>query len=335
MGFGDETPRIESVRLTTNETNARPTTNFMTDLELQQLRREKWRLDGKPIRTIEEARAFVESVGFCLMYPVRPSVPVPTFIGAFVGADSRLPTWQQAYSDPRAAEATEMMVRLLRERAAYEANLFDENNTFLVSASVFPYFYALTGERNPKQSPRGGARSPYSQLACDAYDVIRRDGPISKQKMQDLLGGSVSFAALDKALAELWSKLRITRVDYNPREGASWDVLYRWAPDVVQGRHWIVGGGGALGAAVEISGVRGRRRADRTGDFFRQLCAALESQGSGECAAVGAGVEFCARGRAVDAAGYAGEDGGGCGGAAGGEVRHELAGAGHRHRAVR
>jgi hypothetical protein len=206
----------------------------MNDQDLQQLRREKWRLDGKAIRTIEEARAFVESVGFCLMYPVRPSVPVPTFIGAFVGADSRLPTWQQAYSDPRAAEATEMMVRLLRERAAYEANLFDENNTFLLAPSVFPYFYALTGERNPKQSPRGGARSPYSQLACDAYDVIYRNGPVSKQKMQDLLGGSVSFAALDKALAELWSKLRITRVDYNPREGASWDVLYRWAPDVVK-----------------------------------------------------------------------------------------------------
>ncbi|MGA7908771.1 MAG: hypothetical protein WCA16_15280 [Candidatus Sulfotelmatobacter sp.] len=206
----------------------------MTEQELQQLRREKWRLDGKPIRTIEEARGFVESVGFCLMYPARPTVPVPTFIGAFVGADSRLPTWQQAYSDPRAAEATELMVRLLRERTAYEANLFDENNTFLLAASVFPYFYALVGERNPKQSPRAGTRSPYSQLACDAYDVIHRSGPISKQRMQDALGGSVSLAALDKALAELWSKLRITRVDYNAREGASWDVLYRWAPEAVK-----------------------------------------------------------------------------------------------------
>ena len=48
------------------------------------------------------------------------------------------------------------MVRLLRERTAYEANLFDENNAFLLAASVFPYFYALVGERNPKQSPRGG-----------------------------------------------------------------------------------------------------------------------------------------------------------------------------------
>jgi hypothetical protein len=207
---------------------------LMTEIELQQLRHEKWRLDGKPIRTIEQARTFVEEVGFCLMYPLRPTMPVPTFIGAFVGADDRLPTWQHAYSDPRAAEATELMVRLLRERSIYEANLFEENNAFLVAASVFPFFYALVGERNPKQGPRAGSRSPYSALACDAFELIQRDGPISKEKLQEALGGSVSLPALDKALGELLAKLRITRVDYNPTEGSFWDVLYRWAPDAVK-----------------------------------------------------------------------------------------------------
>ena len=206
----------------------------MTDLELQQLRREKWRLDGRPFRTIEQARAFLEDVGFCLMYPQRPPLLVPTFIGAFVGSDDRLPGWQHAFADPRAAEATELMVRLLRERAAFEANLFEENNGFLVTASVFPYFYALVGERNPKLAPKAGSRSPYSALACDAFELIERDGPISKQKMQEVLGGSVSFPALDGALGELWSKLRITRVDYRPGEGSVWDVLYRWAPDAVK-----------------------------------------------------------------------------------------------------
>src|SRR5580698_3802086 len=81
----------------------------MTDLELQQLRREKWRLDGKAIRTIEDARGFLEETGFCLMYPQRPALLVPTFIGAFVGSDDRLPEWQHAFKDPRAAEATDLM----------------------------------------------------------------------------------------------------------------------------------------------------------------------------------------------------------------------------------
>jgi hypothetical protein len=206
----------------------------MTDQELSQLRREKWRLNGKPVQTIGAARAFLEEVGFCLVYPQRPPLLVPTFMGAFVGSEDRLPDWQHAFADPRAAEATELMVRLLRERAAFEANLFEENNGFLVAASVFPYFYALMGERNPKQAPRAGTRSAYSQLASDAYALIQREGPIAKQKLLLRLGGGLSTAALDKALAELWSKLRITRVDYKAGEGSVWDLLYRWAPEAVK-----------------------------------------------------------------------------------------------------
>jgi len=206
----------------------------MTDQELTQLRREKWRLNGRPMRTLDDARSFIESGGFCMMYPMRQPLLAPTFIGAWAGSDERLPTWQHAFADPRAQEATDLMVRLLRERAAYEANLFDENNAFLVATSIFPYFYALVGERNPKQAPKPGPRAEYSQLACDAFELIRRAGPISKQKMREDLGGSISLAALDHALGELWSRLRITRVDYNPAEGSSWDVLYRWSPDAVR-----------------------------------------------------------------------------------------------------
>ena len=206
----------------------------MTDLELQQLRREKWWLDGKPVRTIEQARAFLEDVGMCFMYPQRPALLVPTFIGAYVGSEDRLPEWQHAFKDPRAAQATELMVRLLREKTAFEANLFEENNGFLVAASVFPYFYALMGERNPKQPPKPGTRSLYSQLACDAFRVIQNERALSKKKLLERLGGGLSVAALDKALAELWSKLRITRVDYSASEGSVWDLLYRWAPDAVR-----------------------------------------------------------------------------------------------------
>jgi len=205
----------------------------MTDLELQELRRAKWRLDGRPVHTREDARSFLESVGFCLMYPQKPPLLAPTFVGAWVGADDRLPSWQQVFADPRAQQATELMVRLLRERDAYEANLFGENNPFLLAGSIFPYFYALVGERNPKQPPQSGPRSKYSNLACDTFAAIQRGGPISKVKLQETLGGSISTPALDHALGELGVKLRITRVDYNSSEGSFWDVLYRWSPDAV------------------------------------------------------------------------------------------------------
>ena len=205
----------------------------MTDQELIEIRREKWRVNGNAVRTLEDARSFIEANGFALMFPLSPPVLVPTFIGACVGSDEKLPAQRHAFTDPRAKEATELMVRLLRDKSAYETNAFAENNAFLLAVPVFPYFYALVGERNPRQAPRPGPRSPYSQLACDAYAIIHRKGPISKWKLLEELGKGISVAALDRALAELWSKLRITRVDYRDREGASWDVLQRWAPDAV------------------------------------------------------------------------------------------------------
>lgn len=212
--------------------------DLLTDQELQQLRREKWRLDGRAVRTLEDAREFIESVGFCLMYPLpkqelRVPVLAPTFIGAWAGSEDRLPTWQHAFADPRAKEATELMVRLLRDRAAYEANLFGETS-FLVASSVFPYFYALMGDRTPRQIPKPGTRSEYSPLARDIFEAIRREGPVTKELLRERLGGALTPAALDHSLGELWSKLRITRVDYKPGEGAFWDVLFRWSPDAVR-----------------------------------------------------------------------------------------------------
>ena len=221
--------------------------------DLDHLRREKWHLDGRPVRTLEEAREFIESVGFCLMYPLKPPVLAPTFIGAWTGSAERLPTWQHAFADPRAQEATELMVRLLRERDAYEANPFDENNAFLVAASIFPYFYALVGERNPRQAPKPGPRSEYSQLARDAYDIIRRDGPISKQKLQERLGGSISFAALDHALAgESGGGARPRRFRPHPvlrlpdrphpaRAGRARLTSCRGAPSAAGNRHCLCG----------------------------------------------------------------------------------------------
>ena len=204
----------------------------MTSDELIQLRREKWHVNGNPVRTLDDARSFIESVGFCLTYPSQPPMSLPTFLGAWHGSDERLPQ-HRAFLDPRARDAADLMVRLLRDKSAYEANLGDENNALLLSASIFPYFYTLVGDRNPKQAPQPGPRSPYSELACDTYKIIHRKGPISKLNLLDELGKGISVPALDKSLAELWSKLRIIRVDYLEREGASWDVLHRWAPDAV------------------------------------------------------------------------------------------------------
>jgi len=251
----------------------------MTDPELHDLRRHKWRLDGCPARAIEDARAFLESVGFCLMYPVSlqdsglrggVEIVLPTFFGAWVGGDDNLPTRQKAFADPRAQQATDLAVRLLRERSAYEASVFGGDN-LLVAASVFPYFYALAGDRNPRQEP--GSDRSLSPLAQDVLGAIQRAGPLTKRRLAETLGGDLSEAAIDRALSELAARLRIARVDYNKRDGSSWDVLYRWATEAVnEGMH--------LAVAVALSALLTKYldcviAADEReiGDFFSPLIA--------------------------------------------------------------
>src|SRR3954470_16993220 len=207
----------------------------MTEQELRQLRRVKWRLENAtaPMRTLEDAQEFIESVGFATLYPMKPALLAATFLGAYVGDDANLPTWQHAYSDPRAQEALPLMVRLLRSKSAYEANLFGESN-FLISASAFPYFYALVGDKNPKHDPKKFSTTKTSPLANDIFKLIQEKGPQTKQQVQAQLTGALSNVAVERSLNELWTLLKITRVDHEPGVGSTWDALYRWAPDALK-----------------------------------------------------------------------------------------------------
>jgi 23S rRNA pseudouridine2605 synthase len=206
----------------------------MTEQDLQQLRERKWRLDGTNVKTIEQAREFIVDAGFCLMYPERSLCVVPSFMGAYAGSSSGLPDSRHAFADPRSQEATELMVRLLRERSAYEINLFPGTD-LIVSSPLFPYVYALVSDRNPKAQPKVRAQGVrVSQLAINVFEAIHKHGAASKNGLRELVGREMSNAALDRALSELWSILKITRVDYREGEGVLWDVFYRWSPEVLK-----------------------------------------------------------------------------------------------------
>jgi len=202
----------------------------MTELELQHLRRDKWRLDGEPIRTLDEAHEFVDSVGMCLVYPTRQTL-LPTLVGATLGNDQNLPVRKIAFDDPRAKRVEEIVPKLVRNKFALEAQL--HGDSLLLSPSVFPYFYALASDRKPKQSIRSRVRGEASPLTEHVFAKLDADGPLSRAQLQTQLGGALSEAALDRALHELSAALKITRVDHDPAAGDTWNVYYRWAPEAV------------------------------------------------------------------------------------------------------
>ena len=203
----------------------------MTELELQHLRREKWRIDGEPLRTLEDAREFVDAVGMCLMYPIRPAPVLPTFIAAFIGSDFRLPERKRAFSDPRARQAEELVWRLLRQKAAFPAQFSGE--MLIVSSESFPYFYALASDRQPKKPIHSRARGKASPLSEHVFRKLEERGPLTRVQLQEQLGGALSEAGLDRALQELWIALKIAPTDHHPETGYTWDTYYHWATDAV------------------------------------------------------------------------------------------------------
>ena len=203
----------------------------MTELELQHLRREKWRLDGEPIRTLEEGQEFIDSVGMCLVYPVRPTALLPTLIGATLGSDQKLPTRANAFNDVRAKRAEELVPKLVRNKFAFEAQLYGER--LLLSPAAFPYYYALASDRKPKQLVPSRARGQGSLLSEHVFGKLDATGPLTGAQLQQQLGGGLSEAVLERALEELSAALKITRIDHDSRVGDTWDVYYRWAEEAV------------------------------------------------------------------------------------------------------
>ena len=204
----------------------------MTELELQHLRREKWHVDGEPIRTLEEARAFVDSVGMALVYPLRPMPLLPTFVGAVAGSDRNLPERRNAKAHAHAQQAEELLVRLVSAKTVFEAPLVNE--TLLLSPTAFPYYYALASDRNPRQPIRSRVRERGSPLTEHLFRKLEEDGPLTLKQLQERLGGSLSEPALERALHELWGALKVAPCDHNPQTGGLWDVYYRWAPREVE-----------------------------------------------------------------------------------------------------
>ncbi|HKR32272.1 MAG TPA: hypothetical protein VJT08_17455 [Terriglobales bacterium] len=203
----------------------------MTELELQHLRREKWRIEGEPLRTLEDAREFVDSVGLCLMYPIRPMPVLSTFIAAFHGSDAKLPERKAAFSDLRAKQAEELVRRVLRQKAAFPAQFSGE--MLIVSSESFPFFYALASDRQPKKPLHSRARGKASPLTEHVFKKLEERGPLTRPQLQEQLGGALSEAGLDRALQELWAALKIAPVDYNPETGYTWDTYLHWATEAV------------------------------------------------------------------------------------------------------
>jgi hypothetical protein len=174
------------------------------------------------VRSEPEAAAFVDEVGFCLLFAAR-GFAMPTLFEAISGEARPLP---HGHDDPDLGRTWEWKDSLPARKACFYGKLLRKTPT-LVSLAYLPHFYAL--------SPNYGALEDYleeyeeGRLSAEAkwlYEALLHNGPQSTTRLRKLAGleGKGNMRRFDRALAELQAGLKIVKVGTS--DANAWGYCY-------------------------------------------------------------------------------------------------------------
>jgi 23S rRNA pseudouridine2605 synthase len=180
--------------------------------QLSAARAEAWHQNGEAILTLEAARAWIAERGIVLFAP-RPAqlpAPAPSLVEATLGTANEAPTAAET------AAARSLLARMVADGVALPMNLLGvpgDVADFVVSAQVFSYVFTLRGDKAWKQPPSTTGAISVSPLGLHIYEVLaaaeKGRGAMSAAELATELGREVTETAIQRALSELWSQLRV------------------------------------------------------------------------------------------------------------------------------
>ncbi|MGQ9780351.1 MAG: AlkZ-related protein [Bacillota bacterium] len=192
---------------------------------LQRARAARNTLDGRPVKTDEEAAAFVEARGFCLLMPIS-GVPLPSLAAAEGG-----PVWAEDFPCTDRAWAWKETLPA-RKLCAY-VKLIRHRGTF-IGWRLYPAFLALYGAGDLDEEYEAGR---ISKAEWELARIVAERGPIDTRDLwrlaRPLFGGARHrfLAALERL-----QNLFVVTVAGGSLEGWSrhtWDLVERWVPPEV------------------------------------------------------------------------------------------------------
>lgn len=175
-----------------------------------------------PLLTLEAARSFLEQYGLLLFAPRPLGAPAPSLVEATLGAAK--PTVTAA----DAGTARTLVARLVGEGSAVPLNLLGgpgEIPDFLVSASAFPFVFTLRGDKGWKRPPETSGAVKVTPLALRVYELLGERGGMTIANMVPEIGREVTESAITRALAELWSLLRVIPVLQQGEGETLWELI--------------------------------------------------------------------------------------------------------------
>ena len=202
----------------------------MNSQQLQEARRTLWHLDDKPLTTGEDAQTWLNAIGVCLWLPrgAQFAAPMPSFVEACAGTGNATPSREAI------VHATDLLARLTESGAAIPLNLLGthigvegEHPDFIVSSSALSYVYALRGARPWKSAPPTGGAGRVSTLSLHVWEALQTKETMQLSELRESLGHDISDAGVLRALAELWSSLRVFPIPQGDARPARWQLLSR------------------------------------------------------------------------------------------------------------
>ena len=165
------------------------------------------RTPERRVRTIEEARAFVEEVGFCHFWPIK-GIELPNLFHAIAGRVRPVPN---EHGDPDGSRCWGWKDDALDKKWWYYGKLLRRRAT-LVSLAELPYFYAL--------SENYGSLDDYLQEYADGlmtaearavYEALLEHGPLDtiRLRREARMSAQSAKSRLERALVEPQAGLKV------------------------------------------------------------------------------------------------------------------------------
>ncbi len=165
------------------------------------------RTPERRVTTIEEARAFVDDMGFCHFWPIK-GIETPNLLHAVAGRAREVP---QEHADPDGSRCWGWKDQALGKRWWYYGKLLRRRAT-LISLDLLPTFYA--------SSENFGAIDDYlteyrdGLLSAEAkaiYEALLEHGPLDtiRLRRESRLSADSAKSRFDRALMELQVGLKV------------------------------------------------------------------------------------------------------------------------------
>ena len=199
------------------------------------------RTPERRIQTIDQARAFVDDVGFCFFWPIK-DIEMPNLFHAIAGRVRPVP---MAHNDPDLSKSWGWKDRSLDQRWWYYGKMLRRRST-LISLDMLPFFYASSGNYGELddylQEYRSGTMTAEAKRV---YEALLTHGPLDTVRLrrEAQMAAEKAKSRFERALVELQVGLKVLPIGV--AEAGAWryafiyEIVPRHYPDLAEAARQI------------------------------------------------------------------------------------------------